>query len=409
MLQINQNELRSRIRVVDGKPIVTSLVVAEHFEKDHKNVMRDIRDLVAAHSEDQDFANKHFIPSVQVDIGGRKQPIFKLTATGFSALALGFSGSKAKKWQRLYLNTFEAMSAELAELAKEGHSKALKERDASIALLKEEVAENKVEIEQLKTALDCAPPGNHEQRIKVFKRLFKARKDLLEEQRLKTRYVIDADRMSSAETALILSYALTTPEAAILWLLMQAGGMKDPLEVSVATFLFHLKPHIKSISTISSARTRLVERGLISLYHNRVRNKAHIYVVSHAKVYELLVEFLAKQSKSVFWTQEGKKVLPGVTDINGRSDNSKKNFDLLMPKTPLEVVDNLKLQMSPQEKWEQYHAMSVASQLRHDKLMIEVKSRPPRVQPTRRGLMEAKEAKKAEKDAPGWDGKGFLQ
>nr|DAG73918.1 MAG TPA: regulatory protein [Caudoviricetes sp.] len=40
-----------KIDIVNGKPCVTSLQVAEAFGKEHKNVMRDIRETIAKCSE----------------------------------------------------------------------------------------------------------------------------------------------------------------------------------------------------------------------------------------------------------------------------------------------------------------------------------------------------------------------
>ena len=52
-------EGRPRIQVIRGVPLTTSLAVAEHFQKEHFHVMRDIRNEIAAHA-DPVFTDQHF-------------------------------------------------------------------------------------------------------------------------------------------------------------------------------------------------------------------------------------------------------------------------------------------------------------------------------------------------------------
>ena len=106
--------LRPRIQVVKGVPLTTSLAIAEHFDKEHRNVLREIRNEIHAH-DDPDFTSQHFFEATQIDARGKSIPIFRLTEIGFSLIAMGFTGARAKRWQRAYAVTFAAMRNQLLE------------------------------------------------------------------------------------------------------------------------------------------------------------------------------------------------------------------------------------------------------------------------------------------------------
>ncbi|WP_284427445.1 Rha family transcriptional regulator [Acidovorax sp. SUPP1855] len=105
--------MRPRIQVIKGVPMVTSLAIAEHFAKDHKHVLDKIRHEIAEHA-DLAFTAQHFVESVHISPRGKPIPIFRLTEIGFCLIAMGFTGTKAKRWQRSYALTFAAMRDELA-------------------------------------------------------------------------------------------------------------------------------------------------------------------------------------------------------------------------------------------------------------------------------------------------------
>lgn len=106
------------ISLVDGVPIVSSLQVAEHFEKPHRNVLRDIRALIDAAPECELNFEQTVItrpnPSGGKDISS---PAYTLTRDGFTLLAMGFTGQKALKWKIRYIEAFNAMEAALQDRA----------------------------------------------------------------------------------------------------------------------------------------------------------------------------------------------------------------------------------------------------------------------------------------------------
>ena len=86
-----------------------SRMIAEHFEKEHKNVIRDIGSILSQSPESTDF----FMPSSYPDSYGRKQKNYQLTRDGFSLLVMGFTGSKALEWKLKYIKAFNEMEARL--------------------------------------------------------------------------------------------------------------------------------------------------------------------------------------------------------------------------------------------------------------------------------------------------------
>ena len=106
------------LTVVDGVPTTTSVQVAEHFGKQHKHVLRDIRDLLVELPPEH---QPNFGPmSVEVEIGNgafRRDPAYHLTKDGFTLLAMGFTGAQALKFKLAYIDAFNRMEAALIEQA----------------------------------------------------------------------------------------------------------------------------------------------------------------------------------------------------------------------------------------------------------------------------------------------------
>lgn len=92
---------------VDGHDValVDSRYVAQYFEKEHKNVVRDIRELDCS----EEFSRLNFEPSTYKDDRGKKQPCYYMTRDGFVFLAMGYRGKKAAKFKELYIRRFNEM------------------------------------------------------------------------------------------------------------------------------------------------------------------------------------------------------------------------------------------------------------------------------------------------------------
>ena len=90
--------------------ITTSLLVAETFEKEHRNVLKSIRKLMTAKNV---AVAKMFDEQMYVNDQGKEQPMFYMNRDGFTLLAMGFTGDKAIDFKVEYINAFNKMEAEL--------------------------------------------------------------------------------------------------------------------------------------------------------------------------------------------------------------------------------------------------------------------------------------------------------
>ena len=85
--------------------VVSSLDVAETFEKEHRRVLQDIRELKCS----EDFRMHNFVQSEYENTQGHKQPMYLITRDGFTILAMGYTGEKAMQFKEAYINQFNAM------------------------------------------------------------------------------------------------------------------------------------------------------------------------------------------------------------------------------------------------------------------------------------------------------------
>lgn len=101
------------IKNEDGKPVVSSREVAEHFEKRHDNVLRDIDDLI---SDSSKLRDEFFITSEYGTDRGKTYREYLLTKNGFALLAMGFTGKKALEWKLKYIEAFDKMERALSQV-----------------------------------------------------------------------------------------------------------------------------------------------------------------------------------------------------------------------------------------------------------------------------------------------------
>lgn len=118
---INDNSTMEVGLTAEGHPAVRSDIVAYHFHRNHRDVLRDIRKLRAKCPES--FYQRNFAPVEYTDSKGEKRPACLLTRDAFSLLVMGFTGAEAVRWKIRYIeafNTLEAAALESrAELARE--------------------------------------------------------------------------------------------------------------------------------------------------------------------------------------------------------------------------------------------------------------------------------------------------
>ena len=103
----------NRLVITDcGKPLTTSLIVAEKFGKRHGTVLRSIRNLETP----DEFNARNFAAVDYVDAKGESRPMFSITRDGFALLAMGFTGKKAAEWKIRFLDAFNAQAKEINRL-----------------------------------------------------------------------------------------------------------------------------------------------------------------------------------------------------------------------------------------------------------------------------------------------------
>lgn len=104
-----------KIQSIDGHPRVTSLQVAEHFGKEHKDVLRSIRMLIETEGvEMAEFNERNFALVTYRDQKGELRPAYSMTKDGFTLLVMGYTGPDALKLKVLYINEFNRMAEILA-------------------------------------------------------------------------------------------------------------------------------------------------------------------------------------------------------------------------------------------------------------------------------------------------------
>ncbi|EOI0642557.1 Rha family transcriptional regulator [Campylobacter jejuni] len=113
---ININNQEVVFENKDEQVFCTSLDVAKVFGKEHKNILRDIKNILNDLREIGDVQCKsNFELSFKVrKIQGfkgreRKYPYYNLTRDGFSLLAMGFTGKEALQWKILFIDAFNEM------------------------------------------------------------------------------------------------------------------------------------------------------------------------------------------------------------------------------------------------------------------------------------------------------------
>ena len=93
--------------------LTNSLLVAEVFGKEHRNVVRDIKNLldggVLKNEQTQMFEETTYIN----EQNKQSYPMFIMNQDGFTLLAMGFNGKKAMEFKLKYIEAFNRMKKEI--------------------------------------------------------------------------------------------------------------------------------------------------------------------------------------------------------------------------------------------------------------------------------------------------------
>ncbi|MGZ0043440.1 Rha family transcriptional regulator [Paenibacillus ottowii] len=131
--------------IENGNTVTDSLMVAEVFKKNHKDVMRDIRRLECS----AEFRQRNFALSSYTSEQNKELDKYIITEKGFSFLVMGYTGKEAAQFKEMYIEEFDRMK----ETLNKPPVPILTERQAIIQSLKltAEVAEE-VEVVKATTA-----------------------------------------------------------------------------------------------------------------------------------------------------------------------------------------------------------------------------------------------------------------
>lgn len=100
-------------KIIEGRPVTSSRIVAEYFGKRHNDVLRGIRDLI---EKNTDLSKSFIAREEQIETSNgasRSNPVFLMDQKGFCILAMGFTGAKALEFKCAFYDEFERMKNEL--------------------------------------------------------------------------------------------------------------------------------------------------------------------------------------------------------------------------------------------------------------------------------------------------------
>ena len=144
-------------RGANDQAVTSSLLIAEKFCKEHKNVMQSIRNLIGGTAENSAIAEM-FSESTYLNEQNKEQPMFLMNRDGFTLLAMGFTGKKAMQFKLEYIKAFNSMEAQIKASQKPKSQleilqmsiNHLVEQEHRLSSVERDVAETKKEIAEMK-------------------------------------------------------------------------------------------------------------------------------------------------------------------------------------------------------------------------------------------------------------------
>lgn len=97
----------------NGEPVVSSRQIAESFGKEHRNVMRDIENLMSEGALKNEHTPLFYKTEYVHEQNGQTYPMYLMNRDGFTLLAMGFTGKAALEWKLKYIAAFNAMEQQL--------------------------------------------------------------------------------------------------------------------------------------------------------------------------------------------------------------------------------------------------------------------------------------------------------
>ena len=102
------------VKVNQNKVFADSRIIAEDFNKAHRQVLQSIDNLIENLNEtDAEKSATLFKRKEWVNDLNRKYPYYEMNRDGFSLLVMGFTGKDALKWKLKYIEAFNLMEKTL--------------------------------------------------------------------------------------------------------------------------------------------------------------------------------------------------------------------------------------------------------------------------------------------------------
>ena len=146
--------------IQNNQIVVSSRDIAEHFEKRHDHIMRDIKNLLEGIPKTGDTQPMFFESTYINEQNKQEYSEYLMNRDGFSLLVMGFTGQKALEWKLKYIAAFNAMEEELKKQQIQSKTpnelilmlaQANVEQDKKIQTLEETANQHEQQLKQLKS------------------------------------------------------------------------------------------------------------------------------------------------------------------------------------------------------------------------------------------------------------------
>lgn len=98
----------------DQQAVTTSLILAEAFNKQHKNVIQVIEAKIEP-AENSARYKRMFYEGIYTDKKGEQRKMYYLNRDGFTFIAMGFTGRKADEFKLKYIDAFNRMEERIKQ------------------------------------------------------------------------------------------------------------------------------------------------------------------------------------------------------------------------------------------------------------------------------------------------------
>ncbi|MED0684015.1 Rha family transcriptional regulator [Bacillus sp. LNXM12-2] len=141
--------------VKENEVVTDSVTIAEMFDKQHKDVLRDIRTQMEYAGEE--FAQRNFAPGDYRDKNNQTRPKYDLTEEAFTLIVFSYNTKEAVQTKIRFIQEFKRMKEYIQA---QERPKAMSEKESLLASMKltiqlnEDVDGMKEEIKQLRDDID---------------------------------------------------------------------------------------------------------------------------------------------------------------------------------------------------------------------------------------------------------------